>query len=441
MVISGRVRGTYRDDYAVTVHLASSRSGAVTAYRSQCTCPSWPDCKHAAAVLLVARHLAAAAQLVERPEWEKRAGPAGRRVRRLRRSTSPRSRWSSGSSGFRRSAATSGRQDLRIRPARLGKAGTLGPLRDRLGRPRLRARSYVSEHRELLLQFRAAAGASARYALPRSAWLSLRTVGSGFWGLLDQAAALGLTLITAKPLIGPIRSDQAATVGLDLRRSRGRRAGARPAGRARRRSSWPACASGCSASRPTGCSGPVRATTATEELCVARLEPMIARELRQLIVEERSAGRASGRRERFLAEFVPPLQQNVPVTSTDGSVRLPDAVAPSLAVTAEVQPGHRVRLDWTVRYLRETRSRGVPAGRAAGAAQPPRLAAERGRCSPAWSCRTPARPPELDGSGRRRSSSSRSCRELAASGVEVELLGDVLDYRLVTDSPADRRSP
>jgi hypothetical protein len=38
-----------RDDYAVTVFLASSRSGAITVYRSQCTCPVALDCKHAAA--------------------------------------------------------------------------------------------------------------------------------------------------------------------------------------------------------------------------------------------------------------------------------------------------------------------------------------------------------------------------------------------------------
>src|SRR5215210_7245082 len=71
LVVTGRVKGTYRDDYEVTVYLASSRSGAVTGYRSQCTCPVALDCKHAAAVLIVARHLAAAAQAVERPEWEK----------------------------------------------------------------------------------------------------------------------------------------------------------------------------------------------------------------------------------------------------------------------------------------------------------------------------------------------------------------------------------
>ena len=80
------------------------------------------------------------------------------------------------------------------------------------------ARSYVAEQRELLLQFRAAAGASARYALPRSAWLSLGTVSSAFWGLLDQAAAVGLTILAAKPLLGPLRTEHRASVVLDAHR-------------------------------------------------------------------------------------------------------------------------------------------------------------------------------------------------------------------------------
>ena len=70
LIVTGRVRGTIRDDYAVTVFLASSRSGSVSVYRSQCSCPVGIDCKHAAAVLIVARHLVAG-PTVERPEWER----------------------------------------------------------------------------------------------------------------------------------------------------------------------------------------------------------------------------------------------------------------------------------------------------------------------------------------------------------------------------------
>ena len=75
-----------------------------------------------------------------------------------------------------------GRQELRIRPARPGKSGNW--VRSGISWDDLDfvARSYRAEHRELLLQFRAAAGASARYALPRNGWLPLSTVTSGVLG-------------------------------------------------------------------------------------------------------------------------------------------------------------------------------------------------------------------------------------------------------------------
>ena len=232
----------------MTVHLASSRTGAVSAYRSQCSCPMAQDCKHAAAVLIVARHLAAAAQLVERPEWEKTldkliAGTPAPLV-----DIAPLAL----EFGVERIPAFRGyvgRQDLRIRPARLGKAGNW--VRSGIGWDDLDfvARSYVPEHRELLLQFRAAAGAGARYALPRSAWLSLGAVGSGFWGLLDQAATTGLTMITAKPLLGPIQAE---------RRGLGRPGCSPDAGRARARAAGDAGRPGAAAGggRRAGRAGP-----------------------------------------------------------------------------------------------------------------------------------------------------------------------------------------
>ena len=76
MTVSGRVRGSYRDDYEVTVHLAASRSGATTVYRSQCTCPVALDCKHAAAVLVVARTSTALRHQVERPKGPGTVGAA-----------------------------------------------------------------------------------------------------------------------------------------------------------------------------------------------------------------------------------------------------------------------------------------------------------------------------------------------------------------------------
>ncbi len=54
-----------RSTWPAPARVRCRRTAASAAARSR------TDCKHAAAVLIVARHLAAAARLVERPEWEK----------------------------------------------------------------------------------------------------------------------------------------------------------------------------------------------------------------------------------------------------------------------------------------------------------------------------------------------------------------------------------
>src|SRR5215218_2486149 len=71
MIIRGRVRGTYRDDYATSIQLAQSASGTVTAHRGVCSCPVAMDCKHAAAVLIVARSMAQVSSQLAQPPWER----------------------------------------------------------------------------------------------------------------------------------------------------------------------------------------------------------------------------------------------------------------------------------------------------------------------------------------------------------------------------------
>ena len=218
LTVKGRVRGTVRDDYAVTVFLASSRSGAISVYRSQCTCPVALDCKHAAAVLIVARHLVAGTA-AERPEWERILDKLLAAEPTVPAADVAPLALEFGVERIPAFRGYLGRQDLRIRPARRSRSGSW--VRSGISWDDLDfvARSYVPEQRELLLQFRAAAGASARYALPRTAWLSLGTVSSAFWGLLDQAAATGLTILAVKPLLGPIRTEHRASVVLDAQRN------------------------------------------------------------------------------------------------------------------------------------------------------------------------------------------------------------------------------
>ena len=119
---------------------------------------------------------------------------------------------------------------------------------------------------------------------------------------------------------------------------------------------------------------------------------------------------------RFWTEFAAQLRQKVELASTDGSVRLPDAVPPTLALTVDFQPGHRVGLDWTVRYDVGEERRDVPARQRRRAARSVRdLAAEqalvaglelpdRDRRRPCWTAST------------RCSSSSTRCRRSPPGG-------------------------
>jgi superfamily II DNA or RNA helicase len=348
LTVTGRVKGTVRDDYAVTVFLASSRSGAISVYRSQCSCPVANDCKHAAAVLIVARHLLASTT-VQRPEWERTldklldAGPAVAPA-----DVAPLAL----EFGIERIPAFRGylgRQDLRIRPARRSRSG--GWVRSGISWDDLDfvARSYVPEQRELLLQFRAAAGASARFAMPRSTWLSLGTVSSAFWGLLDQAVSVGLTILAAKPLLGPLRAQQRASVVLDVRRdpALGVLVGPRVL---LDDQELDLSSLGVLGDPAHGIFHAGEESAGVQKLIVVRLDQLLTRELRQLVVDPHSLVIPPEEEARFLTDFIPRLRQKMSLTSADRSVRLPDYVEPIVGLVVHFRPEHRVRLDWLVHY-------------------------------------------------------------------------------------------
>jgi superfamily II DNA or RNA helicase len=448
MTVTGRVRGSYRDDYAVTVYLAESRSGATTVYRSQCSCPVVLDCKHAAAVLIVARHSSGVRQRVQRPEWEVS-------LDRLLTAPDPEPVAAAAPLALEFEVERipayrgyAGRQDLRIRPARQGRTGSW--VRSGISWEDLDfvARSYRPEHRELLLQFRAAAGAGARFALPRTPWLSLSTVTSAFWALLDQAASAGLSLLAAKPLLGPLRATELATVTLDARRAgaAGLLVGPRVVLEGRRLE-LPSV--GVLGEPAHGIFTVVATEDGTEQLVVARLESLLSRELRQLVIDARPLVVPASDEARFLADFVPDLRHKVGVSSTDGSVPLPAYVPPVLQLSVTFRPGHRVELDWSARYPGADQLQVLPladrTGRAGGrdlaaeaelvAALPlpyddlPELAAPR--VSP------PRLAPHvlLEGASALRFV-DQVIPELERAGVFVELAGQVVDYRRSDADPA-----
>ena len=54
--------------------------------------------------------------------------------------------------------------------------------------------------------------------------------------------------------------------------------------------------------------------------------------------------------ERFLRDYYPALSHVIPVTSSDGSVVLPEVAPPSLSLVVTHTPGHHVGLEWFVDY-------------------------------------------------------------------------------------------
>src|SRR4029453_13354017 len=87
-----------------------------------------------------------------------------------------------------------------------------------------------------------------------------------------------------------------------------------------------------------------------QKLIVARLDQLLSRELRQLIVDPHSLVIPPEDEARFLADFLPRLRQKLTITSADRSVRLPDYVEPILGLDVHFREEHRVRLDWLVHY-------------------------------------------------------------------------------------------
>ena len=343
--VTGRVRGTHRDDYAVTVFLHDSPEGTVVLQRSRCTCPVSLDCKHAAAVLVVARHQQSVAAQLQKPEWERVLGRLAETAPERSPLTAAPLALELGIERIPGSRDYPGRLDLRVRPLRRGRGG--GWVRSGIGWEDLDfvARSCLATHRELLLQLRAAAGQSARHALPRTPWLSLRGVSSVVWSLLDQASAVGLELVVGTPLSALSRSVDEATVSLDLERLEGGGLAVAPrvvlGGRA-------------GSLGDVGVLGEpthgVFHLDDTGRLTLARLEALLPADVRALVLGARAIRVPAVDETRFLRDFVPALQRHVALTSGDPSLALPLPIRPRLTLAVAVRPEHRLRLDWSFDY-------------------------------------------------------------------------------------------
>ncbi|HEU5484367.1 MAG TPA: SNF2-related protein, partial [Microlunatus sp.] len=356
LTVSGQVVGSDRRRYLVLVELVDL--GGHTGHRATCTCPVVRDCKHAAAVLFTARAKLADEARSARPEWEL---VVNRLVREASAAAAPVEVGLELSVEVGRTyGAFQPAPKLLMRPVRRGSRGRWvysGMSWTDLDYP---SDGLSPDVQDLLLQFRAAAGSAARYASPRSAWLTLDEVSTAFWSLLEGARRFGVELVTESG--EPRVLAERVAVRLDLRSAPG---GGLIGHVALPHEAW-APDELWQPDELTGVTDPVfgllgdpahgaywlsgPAAGGPRELVLARLERSLPAELRRVVHSRTSLEIPTGDRDRFLSDYLPALRRAVPVTSTDESVELPAATPPQLALTVGFRPEHRVRLDWTVRY-------------------------------------------------------------------------------------------
>ncbi len=454
LTISGQVRGTYRDAYSTTIRLADPDAGVPTAHRGHCSCPVALDCKHAAAVLIVARSLADITRQLERPAWEKA-------LSRLVNAPDPIPVTAEVPLGLEFEVQEipayrgyPGRRELRIRPVKRGKSGKW--VRSGISWDDLDyfTRAHPAEHRDLLLQVRAATGPGARFVYPKSPWISLSTVTSGLWSLLAAAGQVGLDLVPPGGggdevhLLG-----DPASVVLDARRSR-RGLVLEPRvliGEAAVESS----AIGLLGDPAHGLFSYTRGagTGPHRELSLLPLAEPLGRELRQIITEGQPLTIPSQDEERFLGEFYPQLRHKATIVSSDDSISLPAYVPPVLTLRCEFKAEHRLRLDWGWRYtigdadltfaLDEPLERPTVRDLAEESTQLAALVLSYDRLPQLAEYTRGAR----DGGGVRPAASALLadlqvvyfCEQVLArleeAGVEVTVVGDRPDYRRVDSAP------
>ncbi len=342
LVVSGRVQGGYRDGYATSVQLVGSDSGW-TGHQGRCTCPVAMDCKHAAALLVVARGLLAQTAVPDRSPWEVALG-------RLIDAPAPAVSARPAELGLELAVETvptygvhRSRTQLRMRPVR--RSGTGKWLRSGVSWDELdfASRDYRPEHRDLLLQLRSAAGAAARFSLPRTPWLGLGEVSAGWWSLLGEAARAGLELVVDGRTVADLVATRPARLVLDTRQLVDGTLSVVPRvlldGEPLAAGTWGLLgdpAHGIYLHR--------------NRLMLARLAEPVSRELRRLLDDPATVLVPAADRDRFVSDFVPALRRRAVLVSTDSSFAVPPAAEPDLELTVSYRPEHRVRMDWAFGY-------------------------------------------------------------------------------------------
>ena len=357
--ISGSVSGSTSAPYAVQVSVGFDGDGVWVFGR--CSCPVREGCKHCLAVLLTVReeHRLHAPDHARR--WERQLGSLLDELdERAERAARPAGKplallvdlKTAGRSSSYRSWApevASGRGTLRLRPlqrgardnwVRTGVSWTDVPYLDRRGHPG----AQVAVLNDLLSAHRAA---TRQMYFGADAHISLGSFGPDEVPLLRRALDAGIPLVPGAGL-SDVRVEDPVTLQLDVN--------AAPDGDAqlqlgvRLGEEW----FGAGELEVLGEAGhAVSLWTADGErwsVALAALAAPVGPEVRQLLRRGDSVVVPAADRDDLVGEYLPRLHRHVPVVSSDGSVPVPVAPEPRLALTVTWVAVDEVRTEWSWRY-------------------------------------------------------------------------------------------
>ncbi len=368
--IRGTVAGTSSAPYSLVIGVGSS--GQDLWIYSHCSCPVGEGCKHAVALLLVVRaeqeQQNTALGVAGGRRWERRlasvldelderaaartatvASPLALQVELNRRLSESRFRaWAE------KEGAGAARGSLRIRPLAKGardnwvKSGVSWQ-----DLPYLTRRStkhdpaHVAVLNELLAAYRAASHATYYGA---ESHLSLSAFGPALWPLLRRVAEAGVVLVPGAGIADVEVRDEPVALSVDVNAADGRDAHVRVG--VAHQGEWHGpedldvlgeAGHGVALWTPSGRAGEAMLT-------LAPLRRPAGPQVRRLLAAGEELVVPATDREDLVADYLPRLSRHVPVTSSDGSVEIPEPVEPRLALTVTWVAVDEVRAAWSWRY-------------------------------------------------------------------------------------------
>ena len=357
-LVRGSLLGSGGWPYSTTVTLAEDPSG--TWMDAHCTCPIGRMCKHAAALMLAARH-ERAGQAPSR-EWERRLTLVLDELEDSAQSTAaPKNplalqvELAAGRRDWRSGPAQGGRGSLRVRPVRRG-------ARDNWVRtgcswndvPYLDRRVDVDKAQAAVLaELLSAHRAANRQAyFGADAHLTLGTFGPGLWALLRQAESVGLELVPAGELRHVTVASEPVTLRLDVNGADTSQAhlavGVDLDGEWFSGDALEVLGeTGHGVALWTSLGDGARSAW---DVVLAPLTRPVGVQTRRLIAAGPTLPVPRSDLDDLMGDFLPRLQRHLPVVSSDESVRLPEPAEPRLALTVTWKSVDEVHLVWSWRY-------------------------------------------------------------------------------------------